>query len=422
MTVVRNSRILVMLGLLLSVLICANISAADQPTVKALLVGGLDHQVVWEALIPKFEAKTGVKVQWSSLPREQLILRATTLGQAKSDEYDIYSTHFSDVPQFHIFLDPLQGYFKTELKDFAESSLEGATIKGNLYQIPRYFDARMLFYRTDLFKQAGLKPPTNWKELLSAAQKLNNSTTGVWGFIPPGKGNPLMRHFSDFLWQNGGDFFDAKMNPIFNNDKGLESLQFIVDMIYKHKVSPPSSISFGWTECRTLFSQGGGAMYYEWPSGPPFLDDAKRSAVAGKYSFAPIPKNKTAINTSVTHGFGINKYSKQKQLAIQFIKEITSTEFQINEYKVRGTLPARKSAAKEVINTASGIEKERLLALEGTVKAGRSWPAIPEMAQIERTIYDELEKAVSQQKTPKQALDDAAARVRDILNKAGYYK
>ena len=396
--------------------------ALAQQQLTALLIGGLDHQEVFEALIPVCEAELGIDVEWSSLPRDQLVIRATTLGQARSDLVDVYSTHFSTVPQFFEFLEPLQHHFDpATLDDFLPSSIDPAVIDGDLYQIPRYFDARMMFYRTDLFEAAGVVLPTNWDELLETARALNDPNEGMYGLVQVGQGNAVMRHFSDFLWQAGGDFLDEEFRPIFNQSEGVEALQFLVDLVHTHQVVPPGSVAFGWTEARTIFAQGAGAMHYDWPSAPPHFDDPSRSVVAGLYGFAPIPGFRTDISTAVSHGFGINRYSSRKELAAEFIACMTSTERQQLEYGARGTLPARRSAIDLVVGAAEGLERERLQALEAIVESGRSWPAIAEMAQIELVIADELERALIRAKTPQQALDDAARNVEAILSEAGYY-
>lgn len=395
---------------------------SDEPVLRAMLVGGLEHQAVWEALIPEFEEQTGIRVEWQALPRDQLIVRATTLGQARSGEYDVYGTHFSTIPQLYPYLADLYELYPEEFfDDFVPSSLEGATLDGRLYQMPRYFDTRMLFYRTDLFEEAGLSPPSTWNELVSVSQELTDSSAGRWGLVQPGQGNALMRHFSDFLWQAGGDFFDDDWNPIFNQAEGSEALNFIMELVYRHNVVAPSSVSFGWGEQRTMFAQGAAAMIYEWPSGPAVYDNPEQSNIAGRYAFAPIPGHRTSISTAVAHGFGMNRHSTRQALAAKFIEVMTSPEFQRREYEVRGTLPSRLSAADAVINSAEGAERERLEAQREIMLSGRSWPAIPEMAQIERAIYEELERAITRQKPVQRALDDAATASRRILQEAGYY-
>ena len=79
---------------------------------------------------------------------------------------------------------------------------------GKLLAIPFTFDLRTLFYRTDLFEAAGIEePPATWDEFVATAQKVNNPPD-VYGFITVGKGDPVLREYSDRLWENGGDFLE----------------------------------------------------------------------------------------------------------------------------------------------------------------------------------------------------------------------
>lgn len=52
-----------------------------------------------------------------------------------------------------------------------------ATYKGRIYSIPLDGDFHMVYYRSDLLKQAGLTPPTNWDEYLAIACRATNFTT-----------------------------------------------------------------------------------------------------------------------------------------------------------------------------------------------------------------------------------------------------
>ena len=49
------------------------------------------------------------------------------------------------------------------------------------------FDSRAIFYRKDLFEQAGIAVPTTWEEWLAAAQELHNPDQGIAGIAIPGK-------------------------------------------------------------------------------------------------------------------------------------------------------------------------------------------------------------------------------------------
>lgn len=54
--------------------------------------------------------------------------------------------------------------------------------EGNVYGIPRGTDGRVLWYRTDLFEEAGLPTdwqPTSWEEVLDAARTIQDELDGV---------------------------------------------------------------------------------------------------------------------------------------------------------------------------------------------------------------------------------------------------
>ena len=55
--------------------------------------------------------------------------------------------------------------------------MPAVTQDGHIYGVPTNFGKTILFYRADLFRQAGLdpnRPPRNWDELYSTAQRLTS--------------------------------------------------------------------------------------------------------------------------------------------------------------------------------------------------------------------------------------------------------
>jgi len=63
--------------------------------------------------------------------------------------------------------------------DFFPAAWQEGTYDGKTYGVPWYVDTRVLFYRTDLFEQAGISaPPQTMAELLEDAKQLNLDTNG----------------------------------------------------------------------------------------------------------------------------------------------------------------------------------------------------------------------------------------------------
>lgn len=59
---------------------------------------------------------------------------------------------------------------------------QSALLQPNTSFIPLGGLSYHLHYRSDLLASAGLPVPATWPELLAAAEALNSSTTGTWGF------------------------------------------------------------------------------------------------------------------------------------------------------------------------------------------------------------------------------------------------
>ncbi|HTX55164.1 MAG TPA: extracellular solute-binding protein, partial [Candidatus Baltobacteraceae bacterium] len=77
---------------------------------------------------------------------------------------------------------------KAFLDNYFPILINQATVDGKLYGLPRHAGGYLLYYNSDLFKEAGLdpaKPPRNWEELLAYAKKLTKKdaagNTVQWG-------------------------------------------------------------------------------------------------------------------------------------------------------------------------------------------------------------------------------------------------
>jgi ABC-type sugar transport system permease subunit/ABC-type glycerol-3-phosphate transport system substrate-binding protein len=92
--------------------------------------------------------------------------------------------------------------------------------------------AKVLVYRKDLFRKAGLdpnRPPKNWDEVYAYAKRMTNSAEGQYGF-GLAAGQSASWHFIDFLWSAGGDAIrkDARgeWRACYNGPEALAALKF----------------------------------------------------------------------------------------------------------------------------------------------------------------------------------------------------
>jgi multiple sugar transport system substrate-binding protein len=279
---------------------------------------------------------------------------------------------------------------------------------------------RALFYRTDLFQQGGIQnPPKTLDELVQVAQKLNKPPD-VYGYMIVGKGDPALREYSDLLWGYGGDFLEKGLDPsppAWNQDAGVQALQWWYDLVYTQKVVPPGVSAYGWEENSQLMASGQAAMNKDW--GPAAFKDPKQSKIMDTFSVAPLPAGpKSARTTGVCHGRGINKYSKNKEAAWEFVKWVTAKDQQVKMFNTIQAHPAQVAALKQVTDQATGIDKLALDAALVRVNDAYTWPLFPAFSQVQPILWGEIEKVLSNQKKPKEALDFAADEATKIFKDA----
>lgn len=137
------------------------------------------------------------------------------------------------------------------------------------------FDSRAIFYRKDLFEQAGIEVPTTWDEWLAAAKALHNPEAGIAGMALPGKQGS---YDTDQFWmtlviQAGGGIADAEGNLAIDQPANLQALQFEKELVDCCTARGTASWSF--TEVLRAYEQGKAAMAF---GGGWFIADIQKNA------------------------------------------------------------------------------------------------------------------------------------------------
>lgn len=120
-----------------------------------------------------------------------------------------------------------------------------ATWNGKMYAGLGQAGPRMLVYNKAMWDEAGLKDlPGSWEELAAYAKKLTvyeGNAIGRPGLnLTQSVGPAYTCAFPGFLLANGGRWStDDYKKPLFNEQPGVEALQFWADLTFKYKVSSP---------------------------------------------------------------------------------------------------------------------------------------------------------------------------------------
>ncbi|MEM6428588.1 MAG: sugar ABC transporter substrate-binding protein [Deinococcota bacterium] len=149
----------------------------------------------------------------------------------------------NDYMDGHPFLNP---------DNLQSAILDVATVDGQYYVIPTTTDARVLYYRKDLFEAAGLDasaPPTTRAELIETAQSLTQDTDGdgetdQWGYCFIADNTLHTPHmWLTHVWAAGGDLVDADGKAVYDSEAGIAAAQFYYDLVNTYEVTPSNIIA-----------------------------------------------------------------------------------------------------------------------------------------------------------------------------------
>ncbi|MBM4401094.1 MAG: sugar ABC transporter substrate-binding protein, partial [Crenarchaeota archaeon] len=388
--------------------------------------------------LPEFEEDTGMKVTietpaWAGM-REKMILDFT----AHTAYYDVvnYDCVWRAEWIENGWLWPLDDYIardaaEVNITDFPPAFLaHSSRWKGKYYGFPIMSHLGIFMYRTDLAAQyaPGITPPDTMDELVEFIHKLTVDTNGdgkidVYGAGQlAGKTPGLIYDWANFLWGYGGDFFDSKLNPIWNSDIGVHALEVYKDLVLNYGHPDERSWSTQ-DELNTAFTHGLVATcsrenfvlttLLDPKNNPNHYADVGWALTPGKTAKGEHPAFIGSMN------IGINADSKKKEAAWEFIKWATSREIHKKFVLGGGT---GTTSRYSVMRDPELLAMQPYLALQPAgMENPKPRPSLPEWPKIEEYLMDSISSCLSGERTAKQALDYAATEARIILQEAGYY-
>jgi multiple sugar transport system substrate-binding protein len=284
--------------------------------------------------------------------------------------------------------------------------------KGKLYSLPFVGNVSLFAYRADLFAKYKLPAPETWDDVLVAVKTISEKETGVDGVSFRGvKGNPILTAFLPIFWSFGADFLDASGKPTVNSPEAVKALKFFLELA---KYGPKSTPMNNTAQVRDgLLAGTVGVAPEVWPAWLGKIDDPNESKVVGKVKITkhPAETKKSSPMIGIWH-VAIPAASKNKDAAFDFLTFLTSKETQKLMVLKAGLPPSRASVFEDKDVLAKYPWYPAILdALENGVARPRTlyW------AEIENTMGALVQEALIGQKTPEQALNEANAKLAEIL-------
>ena len=298
---------------------------------------------------------------------------------------------------------------KSTVDNIAPGAME-AKLKGKLMGLPVAAGARVLAYNPDLTTTV----PNTMEELREAAIKVHNPPN-VYGLIMPGKLHTELTDFAYYLYAAGGNFFEMEPDGsygkcIVNSPEGVKAVTFMNKLAEEDKVVQEGYLALDRMDSHPLFYTGKIAYTF---IGAWVESAAKNAGASFQPKYGQIPpfagqKQKSLIITdSIAMFKGTNL-----EAAGKFLDFFYQDEWKAKFDEAIGFPPVTISAGK-----LPQFQTPLYKVLGEAALNAQGWPLIEEWDECYNIIYNAEIEVHLGKKTPKQALDDAAAEIDKLRGK-----
>jgi len=319
----------------------APMPTSAKPKELNVLIHSSQQVDIFKAIGDRYKNDTGISLNLIEVPFADLKTRLMSESLAGTGAFDLAIVTAAMLFAATPYLEDLTPIYTNELRSLIpQGAQDMATGTDNvLHGMPFDLIGPGNFYRTDLYEELGLQPPTNWDEWLEVCKATTIEASGdqekVWGTLIEGSAKAIQPAFKLACWfyQNGGGLYDENQQPTLNLDANVEALQFISDMVNVHEVAPPQAPEMTYEEVHNMFIQGRGASAINW-SYMVGLANSEDSKIQGNFSVAPWPGNVKNAVVMDTWSVVVPKDSKNKVSAMDFCPYVTTKEGQMDVLRI----------------------------------------------------------------------------------------
>ncbi|NPD17822.1 extracellular solute-binding protein [Rhodophyticola sp. DY48A3-103] len=315
-----------------------------------ILVHGDPTFMVMESLKRQFEQVVGTKISQRAFSIDRLHEESLRNGDRAVSRYDIIAVDLPWVGEFVTrgILSPLDEVLDIDALDpgdFHTAGWRAAHWAGRPYGVPSQTTPELLFYRTDLFAEAGLSPPATTDAVLKAAKTFHNPQRGRYGIAwnaarGTALGHTFMMTCADFGQPifnlppiAGGidaDHLDRDdLVPTLDTPRALEAAEYLMALL---EFSPPDILSMSWYERVRPYAAGKIAMAYGYTLLAPYFELDETSPAHGRTGYLPHPAGPSGRPIAPVGGYVLcipaNLSEERKREAGKALIAFTSPEAQ----------------------------------------------------------------------------------------------
>ncbi|MEO0562785.1 MAG: extracellular solute-binding protein, partial [Chloroflexota bacterium] len=301
-----------------------------------------------------------------------------------------------------------------ELEAFLPAAIDTVTWDGALRGMPLLMSPRPTFYRTDLMAD-GSAVPADFAQAISFSEAnvaLEDGALSQMAFMDIGNGLFDAQEFIAYIWSSGGELYYEDGTSAFDSDATAAALEFMYERRRLHLPDettaglPPFE---GFPITSDLVVSG---IFPMWNM-PPVSDAAWDNIEIAPYPAGPDGEQVVQV---FIDWLSVPAYVENPELAVDFLKYITSQDNAIALSEVAGFTPTRTDAW-DAIRADSAVWDTML---DLTVAYGRPFSDIRASAELRPLIVEQVTLFLTDQ----QSLEDTQLMLKEeydaILDDNGF--
>jgi ABC-type glycerol-3-phosphate transport system substrate-binding protein len=229
----------------------------------------------------------------------------------------------------------------------------------------------------------------------------------------------LITVFLEYLTAFGGGILSSDGDIVVDDEPAVSALEYMRRSIYEDQTVPADVLAWQEEHTRFAFQNGRARFMRNWPYAVTLLGDPAQSQVAGRYAVAPMPAGPGGSSAAALGGsqLAINAYSDRPEAAYALIAFLLEPEQMLERARSVGQYPSRLSLYDEpALGAALGVPPRDVRTI---IERATARPATPVYTELSEVLQVHVHRALTRQAEPREALHDAAADMRRVLERSG---
>lgn len=365
------------------------------------------------SMVDEFEEATGATVEVIDMPYSELHEKILLDLTSQAGTYDVIDVASQWDGEFAPYLTDLQENIDKDgfdMSEYIDNVLANSgEWQGHYYGIPNASTPQLFAYRTDLLPD-GLAD--TWEGFREQLASVNDPDNGVYGDSISGIAGQLGGVFDYVLWSMGGAWADEDWNVTIDSEATRNALEHLMAV---QEYCDPNWLNWGTDQSIQAFLDGSAAVCETWPTLglTQAADDPEQSKVVGKWALSTIPYDQTGTTLLSAWDCSIPAFSKNQELAWEWIKMYTSMDKQNEFYENYGILSPRKEFWEQ-----DGIKGTYMDQVREALDTANMWWRIPASTQVDSMLNTVVGSYLSGQEDLETTIADMQAGIEEALEAA----